>query len=446
MDTQELLFAAAELSLPGFERSGSPAPEISEPATVIEIMVAFKVGITPTADDLSAAFDEGLGLLSRVLTAYALATKDPVRPPARESLPVMVPMARRTVDGDDQGYPGSLGLFMVSAGSLRSTFMPEISEETWQSIATVFENDDYEFEDYVVHRLAASRALDRDGDYRASVLASATSAEALLDGLLLHLLWHEAVPPEEAASHFADLRPGVLGRSRALLAPRIGGDWSASGAGSVANWLRDTAGVRHRVIHGAHVPTRQEAQASYTAVTGLEQSLIKWLSAGKARGRYPLTVFGMLGRAGMESRGLFSKTFQQKLDAWTGVASPGRLFRRWKSSVGDQRAQDHSEVAPPTVTGASVLLCRRVDGSTYWIAYDSASGYACEIESRSGDVPRAAWESARKLLAELDDAAPSGVVSIELQDLSGGVASGPWQLPYRLIPNGQLMFDGSDAL
>lgn len=432
--------AAALEAIPG-TIAGSGSSRLLSPVTVLELVAQFQPGVEPNETEISDAFDLGMEVVDRLLTSYSLVTKDPLRIPRLESLPAMIPMFTRRVVGEDQGFPGREGTFLVSASSLRSSLLPAVNAADWETAAQHFSQGGFEFASYIESRVAGFRALDRDGDYRSAVLALATASEILLDDLLKHLLWHESVRPEEAAEIFADPRSGTLSRSRSHLSARLKGDWDVSGTGAFAAWQRDVAMLRHRVIHAGHRPSRGEAVASRKSGTALEQYVIDRLSM--RRNLYPLTIVAMIGRPGMESRGIYSKGFQAKLAAWSGVASPATLFARWRSALADERLRLMGENVPDVVA-AEVHLVRRHDGSVHWWAVDTQSGFACEIADRSADLPQEVLQGANDLLVHLDFTEPEQDVSMKIEGVMGGTPLGDWALIYRSIPTNELMYDGSD--
>lgn len=438
-DYDDARAAALEALLVTSEGASSSRP--LRPVTVLELVARFQPGVEPNETEISDAFDLGMKVVDRILTSYALVAKDPIRIPRRESLSAAIPMFSRRVVGEDQGFPGREGIFLVSDSSLRSSLLPVVDAAAWKAASQYFSRGEFEFASYVDTRLAGFRALDRDGDYRAAVLAFATACEILLDDLLKHLLWHEGLRPEKAVKFFADPRSGTLSRSQAELSPRLKGDWDASGAGAVAAWQRDVATLRNRVIHAGHKPSRDEAVASREAATALEQYVIDRLS--QVRKRYPLTITAMIGRSGMESRGIYSKRFQAKLAEWSGVAPHPKLFERWRSALNDERLRLLGENVPD-VDSAEVNVVRRRDGSVQWWAVHVQSGFACEIADRSTELRDAVLQSVTDLLAYLAATGPDQDVSIKIEDMTGGAPVGDWALIYRSIPTNELMYDGSD--
>ena len=432
--------AAALEALPGTSE-GAGSSRLLRPVTVLEVVAQFQPGVEPTEVEISDAFDLGMEVVDRLLTSYSLVTKDPLRIPRRESLPAMIPMFTRRVVGEDQGFPGREGTFLVSASSLRSSLLPAVDAAAWETAAHYFSQGGFEFASYVKTRLAGFRALDRDGDYRAAVLAFATACEILLDDLLKHLLWHEAVRPEAAATIFADPRSGTVSRSQAQLSARLKGDWNVSGEGAFAVWQRDVATLRHRVIHAGHNPSRDEALACRESATALENFVIDKLSG--VRNRYPLTIIATIGRPGMESRGIYSKGFQVKLAKWSGVAPAAKLFERWRSALADERLRLLGENAWD-LASAEVHVVRRRDGSIEWWAIDRKSGFACEIADRSTELREGVRQPLTDLLAHLDATGLDQDVSIKIEDVTGGSPVGGWSLIYRSLPTNELMYDGSD--
>jgi hypothetical protein len=435
--------SAALVALPGTSPGSGASTPPTRPVTVVEMVAVFSPGFEPGEPELSDAFDIGVEIIGKVLASYALVTKDPVRVPRRESLPPMIPMFVRHATSEDPGYPGDEGIFLVNLASTRSSIRPKVEDADWERAATFFSYGDYEFAGYVATRLAGFRAMDRDGDYRGAVLAFATAAEMLLDDVLLHLLWHEAVRPEDAAQMFLDPRSSPLSRSRAHLPSRLGGDWNQAGTGPFAAWHRDVASLRNRVVHGGYSPMRAEANACRTAATGIEQYIVERLATDAVRARYPLTIDAMIGRPGMQRRGIYSKGFQAKLGGWVGAAPPAVLFKRWRTALNDERMRVLGENIPD-LASSDVLVVRRRGGATEWWAWDARAGFARRIADRLADLRPALRAGLTDHLADLDARPQDQDVSTKVEGLVGGTPTGDWMLAHRRLPLAEAMFDGSD--
>jgi hypothetical protein len=187
---------------------------------------------------------------------------------------------------------------------------------------------------YVERRLEARLALHRDGQYAESAIQSAIAAEVLLRGVLSMLVWEESAEHDEDVDPAAEiLRVDTTRRVKREYPPRLGGTWSLVGDGPVARWYRDTAGLRNRVVHAGHRPSKDQAVDALEALLALERFVCDRL-ADRSR-RYPRTALTVLGGAGLERRGAWS-------DAVFGEAVLGPVlssvqdFSEWRGRV-DER-------------------------------------------------------------------------------------------------------------
>lgn len=440
----ETLMDAAVIALPGLEVGSGWSPTPRVPSTVMEIVSVFGPGIEPTESEISDAFDTGMGLIRSVLNAYIVVTKDPIRIPARESLPPVIPMVRRTASLDDDGFPGLLGAFLASSGSLRPTVMPDVSTEDWVQVKSLFRGDDpYPFATYLATRAAAIRSFERDGDYRNAILSAATACEVLLDDVLLHLFWQEALTPEQAARFFSDARVSVLKRSQTHLAPRLGGSWGALQDGPIRDWKENVANPRHRVVHGGFDPQWSDASDSIQSMFRLEAFVLERLCNAKTLTDFPHTALSMVGLRGLERRGLNSRALKERMGSWRGAASPHTLFDRWRHAVADVRLGAEQRLEPDS-NGGSVVVVRRADGTRSWYVFDASTALVAPIADRWAELSPPATVNLLALLEDLDDREVENDVSINIEELLGGATEADWRLAYRHLPNHEVMFDGSD--
>src|SRR5690606_24301663 len=154
------------------------------------------------------------------------------------NLPFAVPMTYRCL-ARESGEPVYDGLSMFL-----------LNENLWRD----FRDDDFSDEDFETFSFAmqtqssgalAARhlefvreggvALELEGDTRAAVLFFATSCEVLLDEVLAHMLWEEAVRPEDAAD-ILDANQWLTQRVKGLYHHRLGGSWDVHGDGPVGAW------------------------------------------------------------------------------------------------------------------------------------------------------------------------------------------------------------------
>lgn len=443
LDEMGAMMAALGAAIPGsFVPTSTTSDDIPiVPATVMEIVAVFE-NVGPDELQLSAAFDLGLSAISRVARSYSRVTFDPIRIPARESLPPTIPMVTRVVTESDPGYPGVQSQFLPSIGQIRAMIRPPISNEQMRQIGDVYSRIDGVFTTYLDFALGAKRQLERDGDYAGSVLAGATAAEALLDDVLLHGSWESGRNPEDIAPMFSNTRAGIRARVPEL-AGLLGGVWNLDMPGALHDWQLKIAALRHRVVHGGYRPTLQEARSALEALQGLETFVTDSLTSGRNVKRLIFTTLSIVGLIGLERRKLLSKAIKTRLGEWTG---PDQLvtFDRWRSAVFDERGRILGLMKVPDASSGSVFLVRRDGGTREWVLVDESSKMAALTADRTPDLPLTLRKTVTELLRVLDyKDAPTDVSSL-IVGVRGGTPISEW-LPVRhLLPLNGVMFDGSD--
>jgi hypothetical protein len=148
------------------------------------------------------------------------------------------------------------------------------------------------FQRFISLRAEAATSMESHGNYLASAVLGAASAESLLDEVLLMLMWIEGCPLEFVAELFK--KKGIVARVKSEYGSRIGGLWSVNAAGPVRDWFESTARLRNRTMHFGYEPTRSEVQQSARAVTGLMQHLRSSVGTKPNIRRYPILAHALL--------------------------------------------------------------------------------------------------------------------------------------------------------
>jgi hypothetical protein len=186
-------------------------------------------------------------------------------------------------------------------------------------------------------RRLAFRALHVDGDYAAAVVFTQTAGEVFFDSLLLRLAWEEirtfrdsSLTKDDVAQWFSARNP-LSHRLRAEYHGRLVGGWDASQPSNpIYEWDQKVARLRNRVVHAGYRPTSREAQDAFDVLLIVEKYVFDLLVRDRNRTRYPFTVYMMLGKAGLEQRGLFAGKLRRAiLDAPADWRRSFFDFRRW---------------------------------------------------------------------------------------------------------------------
>ncbi|GAA2073764.1 hypothetical protein [Microbacterium hatanonis] len=292
---------------------------------VIEVRAVFPED-APSDDAISEAFSEGLGMIQQLQRAYYLATGDSVQLVAREALPAAIPFARNTPEA---GEAVDVGMYLTHGPALRrDTLSAVLTDDQLTAIRTALRGS-IPFWPVADLRREAEAALELRGDYRGAVLASATSAEVLLDTILLHLLWTDGVQASEAANLFTET--GLATRVKTQYHIRIKGDWDVTGSGAVADWYRHTALLRHRVVHAGYRPSRAEAVLSLQSAYALERFIGDLLAAPGTLAKYLKTALAFVGVPGLTRRNVLSKRIRGMLDALP--SDPHAAYIAWETSM-----------------------------------------------------------------------------------------------------------------
>lgn len=426
------------------QRFGGLDPVHSREMTIAELAVSVDLNTSDEEGELTDAFEAGLAWIQRLQEAHYVVRRMPISMCTRETLPPFVPFAAGKFrdDGPPEEVRG-MGVFALHNNMSRVVRDETLTSSETQLLAIVLHMSSigHPFFAYLASSREAEVALLHRGDYRASVLATATGAESILDGLLLHLLWEDCVSPERAADIFSR-RAGIKGRLSGELASMLGGRWTAEQPGPVQDWQTNIAAVRHRTIHGGYRPNLLEANTALSTLQNLEGHLIGRLTDTRNLGRFPLTALALVGLCGLERRGLANETLNTLASSEPETAP---LFARWRDLVNRQRLNTNGVAVTPR-TERAVLMAVISPGVGYtWVLHDKEAGMAALATPPDlGDMDEVI-RGLETLTAEIAQAESSLPVSVAwAQNAHGSHALENWVLDYRLVPEAAVMRDGSD--
>jgi len=312
------------------------------------------------SERLQCALDVAIDDIRSIQKAYHAITRHPINLLTRERLPSHVPFTLRRMQ--DIGFAGRSTRGLLEANRNLWAFLrpPSLTDTQLATMSSArLRVDKGAFSAYLDLHRESDVSFRRQGDYRLAALLAGVASESLLDDLLMHLMWEEAMTPEEAADQWTE---GLDGRVKRLYASRIGGRWDLSGSSPIAEWSKKVAELRNRVVHGAYVPTFSESGNALSAVHNLVSYLCDRLSSDRVIRLYPRTCFVLVGPPGLERRGVESRHIQDLL-ARPGEPPWDETFARWKAAL--QRIRRDRLAAPrlPSEDGAYLLAVVTPDGS-----------------------------------------------------------------------------------
>lgn len=390
---------------------------------------------------LSAAVDD----IRDIQKAYHAVTRHPITLLTRERLPPFLPIIIRRLDAISQPDTWWQGLIRVN-DNLWPLAGPETLEKDQLRMVGGMRTRVAQhgaFSAYLdLHREAVS-ALHRQGDTRMSGILAAVAAETLLDELLLHLMWEEAGRPEDVATQWGETT--LVNRVKREYSSRLGGQWDLRFPNAVTRWHREVAALRHRIVHGAYVPTPGQASLAITRVEELVEHLCDRLADKRHRQVYPRTALALAGESGLRRRNAYSAlltALQQdpQEPLWD------ETFARWRSTVNRLRRDRDAQPREAHAEQARLLAVRRPDGSVHWCLHDPDSCLAAPVTVDLADVPEKQKEGQIAVLDRVSRESPDDAVSIDVErDTSLPVElAGPWREEYRLVPLVGVMVDRSD--
>jgi hypothetical protein len=378
-------------------------------------------------------------------SAYAAATRAPITLVTYESLPPVVPIGFRQLR--DIGTPDTA--VVVSSPTHKNLW-------SWLAPADLT-SEQYEMFGHVRSRTGAMAfaghldlyrkadvARKRDGDTRATAIYAGLSAEAMLDELLLHLMWEEALTPEDAATSWRD---GLLSRVKRDYTNRLGGDWDITSTGAIARWSRDCADLRHRAVHGGHLPSYAEIDASISALDGLLSYACDRLCLPGRLRHYPRTALALAGPPGLRQRSQYSRRLVE-LQADLGEPNWDVTFARWKEVFRRVRRQLQGIARTPDASEAELIAVAKPSGAKYYCLSHSRTGLAIEVgvdsltQEQTGTLRLVAeWLEKVNVTGYQQGGLSFGVPNPDLSRIS---IRGDWVEAYHLLPLAGVMVDKSD--
>lgn len=375
--------------------------------------------------------------------------RDPMQVLTQQRLPLLVPVVLRSTEDIGADHSAVISLLATKPPSLPVEPLTDAQTNGFNRARE--QMDGGPFSAHLDMHREAHVALQLHGDYRLACLLSGISAESLLDELILHLMWEEALTPEEAANTWIDT---VHARVRNLLPNRLGGSWDFTLRGPAGVWSQDVANVRNRVAHTAYAPTADEAAASFRGLNELVTFLCDRLAHPDVLKAYPRTALSLAGAAGLQRRGAYTRRVRE-LESDPREVPWIATFTSWREAWQRLR-QDVTVPRVPEPQAASLLMVRHPDRTVRWVLHDRPRHLAIETEVPQDERVSGLIEKIHAFAGEA--AGPNGVeeadpgsspdapISLALEyavaatPLSGAV----WVEEYHHVPMTQVMVDRSD--
>jgi hypothetical protein len=384
-ETVDTLIEIAQKAFPTLEISGADDRRASSSPTgtltVAEIVVWLPEDVQKLdasdeparqMDVLSTAFDSGLAALRLVQEAHYLTTRRPMTPCVRERLPMVIPFAVRVAEEDEPKptWPSAISLFItrLDPTGVRVGFDDEQLRLFTSSVEAL--DPDRAFSTLPGLKNAATNALDA-GQYLQAVVLVATACEVLLGDLLAHLLWEECATPDAAAEVM--VRPFAT-KLTSEYHGRLGGRWTTTGGGPIAEYERQLLHVRHRAVHAGANPSLEEARSAFRAADHLEHFISDRLATSVRR--YPITALAFCGRPGLQRRNALSRFVVDLMDDPTEVRWI-ETFGRWRVALTWRIAAMAGEQPSPNLQQAATALTIGIDGIERWWRVDRDAYVAC---------------------------------------------------------------------
>lgn len=338
------MFVAAavvpDVPQPAERQAESIAPDESYSTTfeaVTPLLPVWKDGEINLNDTIDAAFDRCIENLSELLRGYIAMSKDMrVTPVTRNSLFIQLPWTTRNLDASEWGgvalYQPNVGrhLLPVPVGQLSSAEVNSLMT----FVARMKRGDPGSV--FVQHARACRRAFYIEGDFAGTVVEAHISGEVFLDAILLMMAWEEGTSPEDAANWFDE---GLSKRIRTHYGARLGGNWNTQDSASVlGQWAQKVRDIRNRSLHRGYWPSENEAYESVTSMDNLEMFVKDRLA--ERRNVYPRTTLLVLGRPGLEQRGVYRGKIKEFVETRAAI-EPDWLnaYREWADAFDSLRAK-----------------------------------------------------------------------------------------------------------
>lgn len=343
--------------------AGSSADSV--PVSVLEV-----VTYGWDAEQDSDAFDHALNLAQQLLRRTRLANRRPMQLPTRETLPPLIPMVSHGPVAEPHEWTVGGAVFAPNPNLHGITEAEPLTEEMLSDLRPFSKGATSGLlpTEPLDLLLEAQTELDRNGNYRAAVLAAATAAESALDLLLATLVWEEGKSPRQAASVLGGKE--FLKRVRREFPSRLGGTWDSSTPGAIRTWEYDCHRLRHRVIHRGHRPSYREAESAVRAVGDLTKFITDRLVASAKK--YPRVLAKWVDSDRRPTR--VNERIAELADS---EASWEQMFEGWMASA---TSMVFPELTTPDVSQAvlAVVVTASDPLAGYWVAIDEQNGLAIE--------------------------------------------------------------------
>lgn len=346
-------------------------------STVAEVVVPFHCGPDEDQEDAATnSFNNAIRVIQNLQESLYQIRRYPIREVTKELCPPFVPFLTGMVTSAETPHD-----FPVE-GWTKHSMMLHMNSWDYGRPSVLTDEEHQQFDEALWTRLknrpftsslelrrSATVALERTGDYRASIVWTAAQAEAIFDQLLRHLMWEEGRLPERSLQEFQAL--SVANRVRTHYEHRLGGSWDLKTPGAITDWKVQVADVRNRVVHDHFRPTWTQAHDALLAVDSLISCIGDLLV--QRLGRYFRTAMQLIGTSGLQKRGALERFHECARNAypldWTST------FGRWQSThrllLGEPRVLDLSRSVLYFVHG------RRNRG--YWLVVDASTNLAARV-------------------------------------------------------------------
>lgn len=407
---------------------GTPLPEV----TLVEAAVL----VDPDDDDaMTQAFDLALERIHALQQAYFISTRTPTTLVRRESLPMAIAHAVAEVTDGGLVERSGITLFMCNMNlpnGLTEVDLHDPTDQFAQALHRTLNNDfmspyfDATRDAQVAHYLR--------GEFRSAAIHYATASEALLQNVLLYMLWEERRSPAEGVAEYFRPGNGLRNRLKQLYAPRLKGAWRFDKPGPLQTWDRDTANLRHRAVHAGYLPTAAECAASEIGVRALTAFIADRLASTAVIGRYPRTAVATVGIPRLEDRGVWNGRIR-RLTEDTEQPIWHERFNRWRE-VWTMLAREHEGQpleAPDPARARTLLVVDRIDIT--WVIHDRATRRASVITPAEGTDVSTIEETARKIAAVRESADNPGPFAVPVAGEVAVTDAEEWVWDFELVPD-----------
>lgn len=330
---------------------------------------------------VSNLFDEGLELVRHLQESYAILKQQPVTLLTRNTLPFAIPMAEGEVFVAPHNPKFEYVAPFLTGNETWNTKIPkeEISESDQERLVHVLDNfvDGGEaFSSYAQLRNEAWCQYYQNGNYRLACLTVGIASEVMLDTLLLHLLWEEETAPEVAALVFdKTLKTRVLTEFRR----RLAGNWSETGTGVVASYIKNMLYLRNRIAHVGYYPTESEVENAFSSLASLERYIGDRLTHSSKLNTWPRTATKWCGIKGLKKRGKLTKRL---IDLNQSNVEPDWMntFNRWRSHFSRCRGYI-AHIPGSDAESLKYFADIFPDCTIRWIVHDIKACMAAEVDA-----------------------------------------------------------------